>query len=311
MKDMGDSMARPQGAVGPADLPMWKRFASHTASLLTAILFLVSGVWKIIDPFTFRTLVEQLKVPYALSTPLTLSLGVGETFAAVLILVPRFRRWGAWLAVLMLVGFMGYMAVNYSTLSGKDCSCFPFVKRAVSPGFFISDAVMVLIAALAAWWSEKSTGVRNALVVLGAIAVFSAVSFGVNAARQSGADAPESVVVDGRPFQLRHGKIFLYFYDPQCMHCEAAARAMSKMNWGDSKVIAIPTAEPQYAASFLRDTGLKAGTSLEFEKLKQAFPFKTNPPYGVVLEDGRTKGPVRRFDADEPEASLRKFGLIQ
>lgn len=304
-------MAHPFGQERPSDLPAWKAAAGHVCGLLTAILFLVSGVWKIIDPFTFRTMAEQLKVPYELSTILTLGLGISETLAGVLILVPRFRRWGAWLAILLLVGFMLYMGVNYSTLSGKDCSCFPFVKRAVSPGFFISDAVMVLLAVVAGWWVRRSEGMRNALVVLGAITVFSAVSFGVAAARQSGAQAPESAIVDGQPLELRRGKLFLFFYDPQCSHCDKAARDMSKMNWGDTKVIAIPTAEPQYAAAFLRDTGLKAGTALELDKFKKAFPFKTDPPYGVVVENGHELGPIPRFDGAEPEASLRKFGLIQ
>ncbi|MBS1877034.1 MAG: DoxX family protein [Acidobacteria bacterium] len=293
------------------DLPAWKTLASHLAGLLVAFLFLVSGIWKIIDPFTFRTMVEQLGVPYQLSTALTISLGIAETFAGVLVLVPRFRRWGAWIAIALLVGFMAYMGVNYTTLTGKDCSCFPFIKRAVSPGFFISDAVMVLLAIIAAWWARRSEGLRNALVVLGAIAVFSAVSFGVNAARQSGAQAPESVIVDGQPFAMRHGKVFLFFYDPQCSHCDKAARDMSKLDWGETKVVSIPTAEPQYAASFLHDTGLKAGTSLELDKLKKAFPFKTDPPYGVALDNGREKGPIPRFDGDEPQASLRKFGLIK
>jgi uncharacterized membrane protein YphA (DoxX/SURF4 family) len=311
MTNMEDSMAHPLGTSRFLDLPAWKSLVGHLAALLVSILFIVSGVWKIVDPFTFRTMAEQLKVPYLFSTALTLALGVGETLAGALILVPRFRRWGAWLAILLLAGFMLYMGVNYSTLAGQDCSCFPFVKRAVSPGFFISDALMLALAGIAAWWARPSGGLRSALVIFGAIAVFSAVSFGVNAARQYGAEAPESVVVDGAPFALRHGKVFLFFYDPQCSHCDKAARDMSKLNWGATKVITIPTAEPRYAAAFLHDTGLQAGTTLELEKLKKAFPFKTDPPYGVALENGHEKGPIPRFEAAEPVASLRKFGMIQ
>ena len=304
-------MAHPFGTSRSLDLPAWKAVAAHVAAVLVSILFVVSGVWKIIDPFTFRTMAEQLKVPYALSTALTLCLGVSETLAGVLILVPRFRRWGAWLAILLLIGFMLYMGVNYTTLAGKDCSCFPFVKRAVSPGFFISDFVMVALAIIAAWWTRRSEGLRSALVVLGAIAVFSAVSFGVNAARQSGAEAPASAVVDGQPFPLRQGKVFLFFYDPQCSHCDKAARDMSKLSRGDNRIVDNTNSEAQYAPDYLRYTGLKAGTSLELDKLKKAFPFKTDPPYGVVLENGHEKGPIPRFEGTEPEASLRKFGLIR
>lgn len=312
MNNMDNSMAHPFGAGGALDLPAWKTVLGHFCALLVAILFLVSGVWKIIDPFTFRTMAEQLKVPYGLSTALTLGLGIGETAAGVLVVVPGFRRWGAWLAIFLLIAFMLYMGINYTTLAGKDCSCFPFVKRAVSAGFFISDAVMILLAVLAAWWARPSNGIRSAAVIVGAIAVFCGASFGVSAARQTGAEAPNSVIVDGQPFSLHHGKVFLFFYDPQCSHCDQAARDMSKMDWGSTKIIAIPTNAPQWAASFLHDTGLKAGTSLELDKLKKAFPFKTDPPYGVALENGHEKGAVPRYGSNgEPETTLRALGMLQ
>ena len=88
-------------------------------------------------------------MPSALALPGTLALGIGETLGAVLILVPRFRRWGAWLIGLLLVVFMVYIGANYSALVGKDCSCFPLVKRAIGPAFFLEDGAMLLMADLA------------------------------------------------------------------------------------------------------------------------------------------------------------------
>lgn len=311
MNGMEDSMAHPAGVSRSLDLPAWKTVLSHVSGLGLAILFIASGVWKIVDPFTWRTMVEQLLVPYPVSMPLTLALGITETFSGVLILVPRFRRWGAWLVIAMLVAFMIYMGINYATLKGKDCSCFPWLERTVSTEFFVGDAIMLLFAIVAAVWSRPSESRRSAAVVLGAIAVFAAVSYGVNAARQTGIEAPATIVVNGQEMSLRSGRAFLYFYDPQCSHCEMAAKKMGKLDWGDTKVVAIPTASPQWAESFLRDTGFtQAGTSLEAERLRAVFSFG-DPPYGVALENGRMTGPVPRFEDGEPEASLRKYGLIR
>lgn len=307
---MDDSMAHPAGEACPMDLPAWKTVAGHIAAVLTAALFVSSGLWKITDPFGWATLVEQLKVPYAFSMPLTLALAVLETFTGVLVLVPRFRRWGAWLAGGLLVVFMIYIGANYTALVGKDCSCFPSIKRTVGPTFFVSDMVMLLLAALAGWWARPSLSRRSAAVVLGAVAVFAAVSYGVAATHQTGAKAPETITVDGKPFSLEHGRFFVYFYDPQCMHCDLAARRMAKMTWKDTTIIAVPTSQPQWAGSFLGDTGLKALTSLDLRPLKQVFPFG-DPPYGVVIEDGREKGPVSRYDPPEPEQTLRKLGVIE
>lgn len=302
-------MAHPASAAW--EVPAWKNIGGHLAALLIAILFVTAGVWKITDPFTWRTMVEQLLVPVYLSLPLTLVLAVGETFAGVLILVPRFRRWGAWLAGLLLIVFMLYVGWNYSSLLGKECSCFPWVKRTVGPGFFYGDAAMLALAMIAGWWGRPSESVRSAAVVLGAVVVFTGVSFAVAASHQFGIAAPAQITVDGQQYSLQHGRIFLYFFDPQCSHCEAAAKTMSKFNWKDTQLIAIPTREPRFAASFLEDTKFHAKTSLDVDLLKKAFPFG-DPPYGVVLENGRSKGMVSQYDdATEPAATLRKLGAIE
>lgn len=293
------------------ELPPWKSVISHLAALAVAILFITGGVWKAIDPFAWSRMVEQLLVPPQFSIPLTLLLAVGETFSGAMILVPRFRRWGAWLASLLLVVFMIYIGINYNALIGRDCSCFPWVKRAIGPMFFVEDAAMLAAAVLAGWWARPSISKRSAAVVLGVVAVFAGASYGAAIARQTGTKAPDSIVVDGKPYSLQHGRIFIFFYDPNCSHCDAAARGMAKLNWkSDVALIGVPTVMPQFAASFVHDTGMKLLTSLEVEKLKAVFPFG-DPPYGVALENGRETGPVAHYEGNEPAETLRKLGLIE
>ena len=293
------------------EVPAWKSLAGHAAAAAIALLFVVAGVWKITNPFTWSTMLEQLQVWYQVSLPFTIALGIAETFAGVLILLPRFRRWGAVLAVVMLAVFMVYAGWNYSTLIGKECSCFPWVKRTIGPGFFVGDAVMLALAALAGFWAKPSHGVRVAAVALGAIAVFAAVNLGVAYSRESGTEAPASITAEGQPFRLDTGRVFLYFYDPMCMHCDQAAREMARYKWAsDVRRVALPTAQPQFAAQFLKDTGFQAVTSLDFESLKKTFPFG-DPPFGVVLERGRQKAAVRTFAGDEPRATLQRLGFVE
>ncbi len=142
--------------------------------------------------------------------------------------------------------------------------------------------------------------------------VFAGVSFGVNSARESGLKAPASITVDGKPLSLQEGNTFLFFYDPTCTHCEAAARKMAKLNWKDTKVVAIPIDTPQFAASFLHDTGFKAGTSNDLDLLRGTFKFAT-APYGVALVRGHQKATidVGAFEKDgEPAATLQGLGFI-
>lgn len=293
------------------EMPPWKSVVSHLAALAVAVLFVTAGVWKITDPFGWSRMLEQLLVPYQFSLPFTLALAVSETFAGVLVLVPRFRRWGASLAAVLLVVFMIYIGFNYSALLGKDCSCFPWVKRAIGPAFFAEDAAMLAAALLAGWWARPSWSKRSAAVVLGVVAVFAAVSYGSAVTHQTGTKAPDAITVDGKPYSLQHGRIFLYFYDPNCSHCDAAARHMAKYKWkNDVTIIALPVTQARFAEAFLRETGLKASTSLDFEVLKKIFPFG-DPPYGVALENGRERGPVAHYDEPEPADTLRKLGYIE
>lgn len=292
------------------DLPRWQSVASTIAALLLAILFFASGCWKLAEPFQWSQLMGQFQVPSSLALPFTILLGIAETVGAVMIIVPRYRRWGSLLIGFLLVAFMAYIGAKYNVLVGKECSCFPLVKRSIGPGFFVGDMVMLILAGIAGWWSQRSHGLRAAMLILAAVAVFAGVSYGINANANSGLKAPATITVDGKPYSLQDGNIFLFFYDPECMHCDAAARRMAKYNWKDTKVIAIPTRQPQFAASFLHDTGLKAGTSLDSKLLRQTFKF-VDPPYGVALQDGRQKAVVANFEESEPAKTLSGIGFVQ
>jgi hypothetical protein len=138
------------------------------------------------------------------------------------------------------------------------------------------------------------------------------INFGVNSVSRAGAQVPTPVIVDGSPQNLATGKVFLFFYDPSCVHCDAAAKFMSKLNWGNTRIVAIPTVNPQWADSFLHDTHLKASTSLELDKLKKAFPF-VDPPFGVALDDGRVKKTFAQaqFEPPLPEPDLKKLGFVK
>lgn len=319
MLNMEDSIAHEPVSARAFMLPAWKSMLNVAAACVLCFLFVISGVGKIVDPFGWATRLIEFRVPADLSIPLALIVGTVETLGAVLIIVPRFRRWGAWLVGALLVGFMVYFGIHYSAFRGMDCSCFPPLnifgfkidfKRAVGPEFFVGDAAMLVLAVIAGLWSRASESLRSAATIAGAIAVFAVVSFGVTYARQTGTRAPDTITVDGQPYSLQHGRIFLYFFDPECSHCYEAAQKMAKFNWKDVKRVGIPTAQPRFAQGFMQDTGMKAPVSNDLELLKKTFPF-TAGPFAVALENGRQKQQFLNFERDEPAASLRKLGWIE
>jgi uncharacterized membrane protein YphA (DoxX/SURF4 family) len=302
-------MAHPREGLAPFDLPGWKTAAGWAAALVLSALFLSSGIWKIIDPQGWSMRLAQAKVPESMALAGALGFGIAETLAGTLILVPRFRRWGSILTAFLLLAFLVYFALNYSALRGQDCSCFPWLKRVVGPNFFIGDGLMLVAAAVAGVWSKPSGSLRSALPVLGAVVVFAGVSYGVEAVRQTGTKAPESITVDGKPYSLERGKVFLFFFHPECMHCFDSAKRMSQYHWGDTRVVAIPVEVGQYAPQFLNETGLQAGVSPDFETLKKIFGYSAYP-FGVAIENGRQKAAVTKFADDEPAATLKKLAFV-
>ena len=303
-------MAQPHQGLAELELPSWKTTVSWVSAILLALVFLASGLWKLTDAPGAAVRMAQARVPQSLSLAAAIGFGIAEIFTSVLLLVPRFRRWGAWLGGAMLIAFMIFIGINYTALRGAECSCFPWLKRAVGPGFFIGDGVMLALAAMAGWWARPARGMRTAMLILGAVTLFAAGSYGVAIVRQTGTKAPDTVMVSGKPYSLQEGKILIFYFDPECLHCLDAAKRMSKLNWGDTRVVAVPINVPQFAQEFLDDTHLKAAISNDLPQLKKIFPF-VSAPAGVALVNGREKKELTQFDEPEPADTLKKIGFIQ
>jgi uncharacterized membrane protein YphA (DoxX/SURF4 family) len=325
IKDMASSTtASPLART--VEMPGWKTIANHAAALFIGIVFITTGVYKAVDPYKFANLAKNLLVPYSLTLPLALLLAVAETTAGTLTLVPRLRRWGAILAGALLLVFMAYIGWNYRALIGRDCSCFPELKlplgitidmrRSIGPGFFYGDLGFIAAAAIAGIWAKRSQGLRTAAVILGAVAVFTAVSYGSAYSKLTGLKAPDSIIVDGQPMSLQQGRVFLFFYDPECGTCNAVGKSMGPLKFRDDvTLVGIPTRVPQFAASYLQDNGLHFKTSTDSAKLREIFKFD-NPPYAALIERGRQTGVIlpTQFDEDNPSkhiALLKQMGVVE
>src|ERR1700691_2897727 len=174
----------------------WQVAFNRTAAILISLVFLVAGLWKITDPTGAGARLAQAKVPESLSVLAAVGLGTLETFTGVLLLVPRLRRWGAAIGTFLLAAFMIFIAIHYNELRGADCSCFPWVKRAVGPAFFVGDGVMMLLAIGAGVWVRASKGIRPAAVILAAVAVFAFGSLAFASPRHTGTKAPPAITAE-------------------------------------------------------------------------------------------------------------------
>lgn len=309
MRSMDDSIPQ-ASAQSTAAQEGWRGWVAAGSAVVLAVLFLVAGIWKLSDPFATEARMTQALIPKALAMPVALLAGIGETWAGVMLLVPRWRRWGAWLAGLALVAFMVYFAVFYNQLRGEDCTCFPWLKRVVGAEFFVSDALMLAAAVLAGLWSVRPTHMKQAGMALAAIVVMALAVYGATLTQRGNVRVPAQITVDGKPLALDNGRVFLYFFDPECMHCFQGAKELSSFAWKDVQVVVAPTVNPHWATAFLRDTGLRAGVTFDIAPLRATFRFG-DPPFGAAIENGRVLGTFTFAEGEDVAGMLRKAGWIE
>jgi uncharacterized membrane protein YphA (DoxX/SURF4 family) len=307
---MDASLAHPEAPPLPQQQPRWKTSTAWIASVLLALLFAASGIWKLSDLQATAVRMTQARVPDALSLPAAFFFAITETLAAIMILVPRLRRWAALIMAGMLIAFMAYFTIHYHALRGEDCSCIPWLKRVVGPGFFVGDTAMLLLAGLAWFGAPRARGLRTAGAIAAAVALCAGLSYGIAEVRQTGVRAPESVLVDGRPYSLAHGRVLLFYFDPACTHCFESAQRMSHLHWKQVRIVGIPAELDQFAPAFIRDTGFSMPITSDRAKLKAVFPF-VGVPAAVAVENGRQKAMLTAFDGPEPARTLQRLGFIE
>lgn len=292
----------------------WKGAVGWFCALAMALLWLVAGLWKLTDISGWQIKLNQLLVPAALTLPATLAVASSEVFAGLLLLRPHWRRLGGLISLALLLVFMAYVGVNYNTLRGEDCSCFPWLERAVGPAFFWSDAAMALLAALAAVFAPKMSALKGARNLLIGVLMLAAAALAWDKMQPAaGADVPATIIVEGEEYQLREGKKLIYFFNPTCLHCLDVGIALSKYDL-QVPFLGVPTQDFDYAGGFLNDAGLAGKVRLtpDLDKLKESFPFD-DVPYAAAIEDGRVLHRFPMIELEEPEmgAKLKELGIVR
>jgi uncharacterized membrane protein YphA (DoxX/SURF4 family) len=313
MSNMADSMAQASGMVVPQEMAGWKTKVAAGLAILLGAFWLLAGGWKATSPYEFAAMSTQLKVPSTISLPFASLLATGELLGGIMLLIPSLRRWGAIFTGMLLAGFMVYMGVNYAELKGVDCSCFKWLERTVSPEFFWSDGAMLLMTAVAGWWSAPGLNMKKVAMIGAGVAVFAGTSLAYNVSRQTGTPAPASVTVDGKPYPIGLGKVLVFFFDPQCMHCFHSAQEMAKYKFVKGvKIVMAPVRVPDMSKGFLEDTGLKANAvTSDTAKLRETFHVTADAPNGVAIENGRVKATWMVFDDSQPKTGLKELGWTE
>lgn len=294
----------------PTVLP-WQSKVGWLAAIVMALVWLVAGIWKLTNLTTWQLMLTQMLVPAWLSLPGTLALGITETFAGILLIRPAWRRLGGYVSISLLTVFMAYIGYHYGTLKGEDCSCFPWIERTIGPGFFGGNAGMLALTLVAIWLAPRFSSLRGAAATFLVVILFAGTMLRLNPfSSPVGTIIPTSISIESRSYPLHRGHIFLYFFNPTCVHCLDVGLTMAELDWR-AELIGIPTQDFDLASGFIEDTGLiQMKLSPDLEPLKTVFPFE-DVPYAVALEDGKVLERLMFFEQPELTEKLREAGMVK
>ena len=104
-------------------------------------------------------------------------------------------------------------------------------------------------------------------------------------------------------------KVFLFFFNPSCMHCLHAGQTMAKYDW-QADFIGIPTQDFDWGPGFLDDTGLRnVKLSPDVEMLRETFEFQ-DVPYGALIDGGEIVSRLIFWEEPQLAETLREHGFI-
>ncbi|MCC7022569.1 MAG: TlpA family protein disulfide reductase [Thermomicrobiales bacterium] len=117
------------------------------ARLILAVVFVVSGVAKLLDLSGAQAAMRSFGVPESMTRAAGIALPIAEIVIALLLIPAASAIWGGLLAFLLLLAFVAAIGYNLSKGRKFECHCFGQLSRSeIGPQTLIRNAVLAVIA---------------------------------------------------------------------------------------------------------------------------------------------------------------------
>jgi uncharacterized membrane protein YphA (DoxX/SURF4 family) len=126
-----------------------KKTIVEVVIVLYTILFLYTGIAKLMDYSIFKEQIEDSPILTSIAKPIAIGLPWLEFLVVLLLLIPRWRLKGLYLSLGLMIAFTVYIIAIMLFDKTLPCSCGGIIQELSWTGHLIFNSVFICLAALA------------------------------------------------------------------------------------------------------------------------------------------------------------------
>ena len=135
---------------------MKKTIVVEIITVLYIILFLYTGLSKLMDYSIFREQLEESPLLSSISSPIALGLPIAELAATLLLTIPRWRLKGLYASLVLMILFTSYVIGILIFDEHLPCSCGGIIGELSWPQHIVFNSSFIGLAVIAIVFEKKN-----------------------------------------------------------------------------------------------------------------------------------------------------------
>lgn len=124
------------------------KFLTYFIMFLFIVLFLYSGISKVIEFSRFKEQIAASPFKFPLSNKIALMIPIIEVGNVLLLCIPKWKMIGLHIALCLMIAFTVYIIVILLVDDNIPCSCGGLLENMSWPGHLIFNSIFILLAIL-------------------------------------------------------------------------------------------------------------------------------------------------------------------
>jgi uncharacterized membrane protein YphA (DoxX/SURF4 family) len=140
---------------------MLKRTIPSIVALLLVVLFLYTGISKLMDYTVFKEQIAESPILAPVAPFIAWALPLVEFAVAVALFIPAWRLWGLYASFVLMLLFTGYIAAILSFSEELPCSCGGILQEMSWQQHLVFNITFTVLAIVSAILEKKRRKAKN------------------------------------------------------------------------------------------------------------------------------------------------------